>query len=139
MNTEIEKIQTTTEGAMDRVSRMLRGSYLVGLGAIALTGDSVRSLWTNSDDYARKLVERGSAIEDSGRERLSTWTERGRREARERAADVESTWVATSEKMLAAVRMPTSSDIEALTKKVNLINRKVNEVRRGQTNGVAAD
>ena len=114
--------EITDEEEMER-SRLLEASrklMLASVGAVALAQDELESL-------AKRLVERGQIAEQDGRRVVRDIMERRRREA-EKAEDKMDQRV---EDLLQRMNVPTKSDIETLTAKIETLSKKVDELKKG--------
>ena len=111
-------------------------TVLVGLGAAGMLQDNLGKLTKNSGELADKLIERGNEVEKGSREFVDEFVSKRRKETRSRVKDsrkdVESQVNDLTARLLAALNMPSADDVQALTKKVDLLNRKLNEMKKAQ-------
>lgn len=100
---------------LDTVRKVL----LAGVGAVALAQDEV-------EDFVNRLVERGQIAEQDGRKLLRDVTER-RRKTTEKAEESLDKRV---EDLLSRMNVPTKADVEALSTKITVLTKKVDELKK---------
>lgn len=113
-------------GSMQEASRKM---MLAWLGAMSMVQDAVI-------DYAGKCVDRGVEIEQGARKQVRDRMEQRKQQVhkviRRQQAEVEaveSTLQDEIEGVLAAMDVPTKSDIETLTAKIAELGKKVDELK----------
>jgi poly(hydroxyalkanoate) granule-associated protein len=113
--------EDTKNGREERypLLKAARKVLLAGIGAMALAQDEV-------EDFVTKLVERGEIAEKDGRKLVDEILER-RKQRMSKAEDEVSKRV---EEVLDRLNVPTKSDIEALSKKIQALSRKVDELKK---------
>jgi poly(hydroxyalkanoate) granule-associated protein len=112
------------EGKAREPSPFLEGArkvLLASIGAVALAQEEVES-------FVNFLVERGEIAEKEGRELMREVVEK-RKQRREEAKGRVSWRV---EKALDRMDVPTKSDIEALSDKINALSKKIDELKKSQ-------
>jgi len=98
---------------------------LAGIGVVALTQEEV-------EKFVAKLVERGEIAEKDGRKMLKDVMERRKQKAEEVRSDTEEKVDKRLDEMLARLNVPTRDDIEALSKQIATLTRKVNALQKAQ-------
>lgn len=96
-----------------------RKVLMAGIGAVALAQDEI-------EDFVQKLVERGEIAEKDGRKLVREVMERRKKEA-EKAEDEVSKRV---EEILDRMSVPSKADIEALSEKITVLSKKVDELKK---------
>lgn len=148
MTEMIEVTQELTPEAETRaVVEAARKVLLASLGAIVLAqeelgnfmGDTenfINRLLEDAEAFIDKLVERGALAEKDGRQLIAEMMEKRTQRTREAARDLtqraESNLDKGMEDILNRMNVPTKKDIEALTKKVNTLSRKVDKLKKAQ-------
>jgi len=111
-------------------------TFLVGLGAVAMTRDGLQGAVKNANDMTGKLAERGETVSTERREKVSTLVQNRRSDVREVAGKmgnkVETAVSDSSDKVLTRVNIPTTENVEELSKKVGSLNRKIDKMRKEQ-------
>ncbi|UCH59308.1 MAG: phasin family protein [Anaerolineales bacterium] len=120
-----EKIldQERTEKTRHRkpMFNLARHILLAGVGAMALAQDEI-------EDFVDKLIERGEIAEKEGRSLIQEIKQK-RQKRVERAEDDLGRRV---EDILARLNIPSKADFETLSKKINTLTKKVEEIKKDQ-------
>lgn len=122
MPSETETTDTTEVN--DRISLLeaSRKVLLAGIGAVALAQDEI-------DDFIGKLVERGEIAEQDGKRLISEIMDK-----RKRSADkAEDEFTKRIEEILDRMNVPTKEDINKLGQKITNLTKKVDELKKAQT------
>ncbi len=104
---------------------MARKVLLAGIGAVALTQEEV-------EKFVNKLIDRGEIAEKDGRKLINDVVEKRRRKAEEISTEAEVTYESRMEEVLARMNIPSKSDIDALSRKVTDLTKKVDELSKQQ-------
>lgn len=104
---------------------MARKVLLAGIGAVALTQEEV-------EKFVNKLIDRGEIAEKDGRKLINDVVEKRRRKAEEITTEAEVTYESRMEEVLARMNIPSKSDIDALSRKVTDLTKKVDELSKQQ-------
>ena len=111
-------------------------TFLVGLGAMAMTRDGLQGAVKNANDMTGKLAERGETVSTERRERVTTLVQNRRSDVRDTAGKmgtaVETAVSDSSDKVLTTVNIPTTEDVEQINKKVGSLSRKIDKMRKEQ-------
>lgn len=102
-----------------------RKVLLASIGAVALAQEEV-------EEFVNRLVERGELAEKDGRKLIKDVMERRKEKAREARREIRDDFDERIEEMLKRMNVPTKSDIEALSRKVNGLSKKVDELKKSQ-------
>lgn len=101
---------------------MTHKTVLAGLGAVALAQDEAA-------DVFDKWVARGEEVEEQGRKRFEELRERRKKGT----SDAEEKLDKRVEEILHRMNMPTQSDVKALNAKITELNKKIDELRKAQS------
>lgn len=146
-----EIVEITHETQLDAEAHALleaaRKVFLASLGALVLAqeelgnfmGDTenfINRLVEDTEAFIQKLIDRGAIAEKDGRQLIEDLVEKRSAKAREAAQDLaqraESTLDKGLEDLLGRMNVPTRHDIATLTKKINSLSRKVDQLRKAQ-------
>jgi poly(hydroxyalkanoate) granule-associated protein len=97
----------------------VRKVLLASIGAVALAQEEI-------EDFVNKLVERGEIAEKDGRKLVIDIRER-RKKTTEKAEDTLDQRV---EELLGRLNVPTKADMDALSAKITLLTKKVDELKK---------
>ncbi|NCF68306.1 MAG: hypothetical protein GWP61_20270 [Chloroflexi bacterium] len=144
MAEEVEVVENGSN-AFTRVGDLVHKTFMVGLGTVGLVQDELVKIWDDSGAFIEKLEERGEAMSKDGREKLDAQREKLNSQIETRqdqVKDLGSKANETIEKasgtVLTTVNVPTSDDIQDLSKQISALNRKVDKVRKEQQELAAA-
>ena len=111
-------------------------TLLVGLGAVAMTRDGLQGVVKNANDMTGKLAERGETISTERREQVTTLVKNRRSDVRgvagKMGSAVETAVSDSSDKVLTRVNIPTSENVDEISKKVGSLSRKIDKMRKEQ-------
>ncbi len=97
----------------------VRKVLLAGIGAVALAQEEI-------EDFVNKLIERGEIAEKDGKKLIRDLMERRKKQAKEAEQNLDK----QVEEVLGRMNIPTKSDIQALSAKINELNEKVDELKK---------
>ncbi len=122
MPSETETTDTTEVN--DRISLLeaSRKVLLAGIGAVALAQDEI-------EDFIGKLVERGEIAEQDGKRLISEIMDK-RKKSTDKAEDE---FTKRIEEILDRMNVPTKEDINKLGQKITNLTKKVDELKKAQT------
>ena len=145
MAEEVEIVEENGNNPFTLVGELAFKTAMVGLGAVGLVQDELVKIWGDSGAYIEKLEERGEAMSEERREKLNAQREKlnSQIETRqEQVKDLGSKANETLEKasgtVLTTVNVPTSEDIQDLSKQISALSRKLDKVRKEQQELAAA-
>ncbi len=122
MPTQTKTVETPEPA--DRISlyEAARKVLLAGIGAVALAQDEI-------EDFIDKLVERGEIAEQDGKRLFSEIMDK-RKKSTEKAEDEFTKRV---EEILDRMNVPTKDDINKLGQKITNLTKKVDELKKAQS------
>lgn len=143
MNEQIENVvengQENGANLISLVGDIAVKTVLVGLGTVGYAQDEFKKIWQESGSFVHKLEERGESMSNSGRERLEQRRENlnsqiGARQekVKELGSKTNETIEKASGAVLTLANVPTSEDIQTLSKQISSLNRKVDKMRKEQ-------
>jgi len=142
MNVRMElNVRERTSSTVNFVTGAAHKTFLVGLGAVAMTRDSLQGAVKNANDMTGRLAERGEEVSGERRERVGSLVKNRRTDVRDAAEKmgtaVETAVTDNSDKVLNRANIPTATDVEALDKKVGSLGRKIDKMRKEQKDQAA--
>jgi polyhydroxyalkanoate synthesis regulator phasin len=132
LDVEIEELEEKKDGLFKKASQAMRSTMMVGMGAVDLTQEKVMGLWDNSRKFVDDLEGRGEKFSKKRRERIDEEVDKRQGQIKELSGKATESFDKYSEAVLAHVNIPTSEDIEGLSKQVSSLSRKVDKVSKEQ-------
>ena len=143
MSEEIENVvengQENGANLFTRAGDVAVKTVMVGLGTFGFAQDELKKIWQESGTFVSKLEERGESMSQSGRERLDQHRENLNSQLETRQGQVKDLGLKTNESLekasgavLTRANVPTSEDIQSLSKQIGSLNEKVDELRAEQ-------
>ena len=120
----IEEEQDAAKMLRDNAHKMLQA----GFGMVGMSQDRLATVQEDFNEFFNKLVERGEAIEVDGRKFFDELIER-RKEQIENVAD-KADIDGRIEAVLNRMNLPSKDDIDTLTKKINALSRKIDQLKK---------
>lgn len=96
-----------------------RRMVLASIGAVALAQDEI-------EEFINKLVERGELADKEGFKLVNEMKERRSKNM----SKVEDELTRRLDAALSRMNMPTKADIDTLSKKINALNKKIEELKK---------
>ena len=125
-----EEIEVTeeviAENGYNHMLELARKVLLAGIGAVALAQEEI-------EEFVNKLVERGEIAEQDGRRLMKDVIDRRKKKADEVRSGTEEQFEQRMEDILARMNIPSKSDIDDLSKKVTALSRKVDQLKKEQS------
>ena len=121
---EAEVIEEEVVVEEPSILESLRRVLLASVGAVALTIEEI-------GDLVDKLVERGEIAEQEGKKLINEIKQKRMKNADE-AEDMASTRM---REMMDKMDIPTKSDIDDLSAKIATLSKKVDELKKAQSQG----
>jgi poly(hydroxyalkanoate) granule-associated protein len=121
---EAEVIEEEVVVEEPSILESLRRVLLASVGAVALTIEEI-------GDLVDKLVERGEIAEQEGKKLINEIKQKRMKKADE-AEDMASTRM---REMMDKMDIPTKSDIDDLSAKIATLSKKVDELKKAQSQG----
>lgn len=103
---------------------------LVGLGAVGMSQDTLKDAQDEVSKFFNKLVERGETVEKDSRKFFSDAIEQRKKQTEEFTDKAESELDKRIEEVLHRMSIPTKADINELVNKINLLSRKIDELKK---------
>jgi polyhydroxyalkanoate synthesis regulator phasin len=120
-----DKIEIVNEKNLtDKVIDLGRESVYMGLGVVSLVQDSVEMLVKRGKDYRHNLVERGEKLAQENKGLV----EMPQDMAKDTYKKANEMFDKYSEQVLTRVHIPTSDNIDTMTRKVNAVDRKLDKM-----------
>ena len=120
-----EKIESVTEKNLtDKVIDFGREGVYMGLGVVSLVQESMEMLVKRGKDYRHNLVERGEKLAQENKGLV----EMPQDMAKDTYKKANEMFDKYSEQVLTRVNIPTSGDIDTMTRKVNAVDRKLDKM-----------
>ncbi|MBE2197909.1 MAG: phasin family protein [Anaerolinea sp.] len=115
----IEVQEEMLEKELNTMLAAARKVLLAGIGVVALAQEEI-------EDFVNRLIERGEIAEKDGRKLISDIVERRKKQVEEVESELES----KIEEMLNRMNVPTKADIDALSRKITTLTKKVDELKK---------
>ena len=142
---EVEIVEENGNNPITFVGELAFKTVMVGLGAVGVVQDELAKIWGDSGAFIEKLEERGEVMSEEGRDKLNAQREKigSRIETRQEqvkglSTKANETLEKASGTVLTTVNVPTSEDIQDLSKQISALSRKVDKVRKEQQELAAA-
>jgi len=132
LNERIEKVQGQFGTVYGTVSGTAHKTFQAGLGVFTLTQEQIADLLEKGLNLTDKLVERGDKAQANGRERINQAVDGRRSQVQEMVEKVETSFNDVTKNVLDRANVPSADSIEALTKQVNALSKKVDELKKAQ-------
>ncbi len=124
-----DKIEIVTEKNLtDKVIDLGRESVYMGLGVVSLVQENVEKLVERGKEYRHNLVERGEKLAQENKGKVEELVEMPQDMAKDTYKRANDMFDKYSEQVLTRVNIPTSSDIDTMTKKVSAVDRKLDKM-----------
>ncbi|MFZ0548109.1 MAG: phasin family protein [Candidatus Promineifilaceae bacterium] len=122
---EVVEEELTGENGNNALLEMAHKVLLAGIGVVALTQEEV-------EKFVAKLVERGEIAEKDGRKMVKDVMERRKKQAEEVRSDTGEKVDRRVDEMLTRLNVPTRDDIDALSKQIATLTRKVDAIQKAK-------
>jgi polyhydroxyalkanoate synthesis regulator phasin len=132
LDVEIEEMEEAKPRLFKKAASAVRSSMMVGMGAVDLTQEKVMDLWGKTLDWMGDLEERGEKYSEKRREQLNEEVDKRQEQLKGLSGKASESFDKYSEVVLTHVNIPTSEDIESLSKQVSSLSRKVDKVNKEQ-------
>lgn len=109
----------STEASQSRMTEMIRKVLLATIGAAVIAQEEIEAL-------VNRLVERGEIAEKDGKKLMHELMEKRKR----KTAQVEEDISKNLESVLDRMDIPTKADVEALSQKITVLSKKVDELKK---------
>lgn len=132
LNERIEKVQGQFGTVYGTVTGTAHKAFQAGLGVFTLTQEQVADLLEKGLDFTDELVERGDKVQANGRERVNHVVDGRRSQVKELVEKVETSFNDMTKTVLDRANVPSADSIETLTKQVNALSKKVDQLKKAQ-------
>jgi poly(hydroxyalkanoate) granule-associated protein len=119
INVVEESVETAERSPLLETARKV---LLAGIGAVALAQEEV-------EEFVNKLIDRGEIAERDGRKLIDELMEKRRKKTREAEEQLD----VRVEDLLDRMNVPTKADIEALSAKIAILTKKVDELKKNHS------
>lgn len=130
VNETVVEMDEVVEEKKNAIMGNMEKALQVGLGVIALGQDLLEDMQEDANDFVKKLLERGEEFEQDGRKFFNEMVEKRKKQADEMTDKAEQELEERVTAVLHRLNVPTKDDIAELGKKIDTLNRKVNELKR---------
>lgn len=122
-----------------KVGDVVTKGFMVGLGTFGLAQDGLKKIVHGGESFMQRLEERGEEMRQSGREtldrqrdNLNASIETRQDQVKEIGTKANESFEKASGAVLTRANIPTSADIQALSKQIDTLSRKVDRLRKEQ-------
>lgn len=123
-----EHVEMNVKTFTDKVVQLGRETVYLGLGVVDVVQENVQALVKRGKDYRHTLVERGEKMADDNRGRMNDLVDKPQTVAKDTVKKANETLDKYSEQVLTRIHVPTTEQIESMTKKVGSVERKLDKV-----------
>jgi len=102
-----------------------RNVLLASIGVVVVAQEEI-------EEFVSKLVERGELAEKDGRKLVKDLLERRKQKANDVRGEMGGELDRRTEEMLHRMNVPTRSDIDALSRQISTLSKKVDELKKAQ-------
>lgn len=127
-NIEMEQEKNLFAKTVTTVTEFGWDTVYMGLGVVGKGKDVAGDLWEKGLEYRQSLIERGEMMFDKNRERVNDLVDNPREVVQDSVKKAGDQFERYSQQVLTRVNLPTAVDVEAMTKKVNAIDRKLDKI-----------
>lgn len=129
-----EVIEERTTNMVENAQKAAQTVVRAGLGAADMARDEVMTLLekTQNDvaEILEKFIARGEKIETKGRQQIEERVEVRRAQVKDSVSETSTAFEKRIETVLHSMNVPTKNDIDALSKKIATLTRKVNSLSK---------
>jgi poly(hydroxyalkanoate) granule-associated protein len=135
----VDNEQENGANLFTRVGDMAVKTFMVGLGTVGFAQDELKKFWEEGSSFVDKLEERGETMSQGGRDQLNKQRESFNAQIETRQGQVKDLGMKANESLeqasgvvLTRANVPTSEDVQNLSKQISSLNQKVDELREEQ-------
>jgi poly(hydroxyalkanoate) granule-associated protein len=121
MATKAKSEEPKDEQEVSPMYEGMRKLVLASIGAVAIAQEELENL-------INKLVERGELAEKEGKKLLDEMKEKRKRKSSKAEAEINK----RVEELMTTMNVPTKDDIDALSKKINELDKKVDGLKKAE-------
>lgn len=127
MMQQLQDVQDKAVSLVKPVREFGKKTVYFGLGAVGMTADTAKNAFARSEEFSGKLVERGEELASVTRERFGGLVEEPQHFVNDQVKKAGDTFDKYSEQVLTRVHIPTTEDLESVSKKVAAMDRKLDK------------
>ena len=109
-----------------------RQIMLAGLGLVDYGQEKIGGAQEEMLRFFGDMVERGTTVEETTRTKFNEVIESRKQQAKEATDKAESEFDKRLEEIANRLNLPSNDDVKALTKKLNALSRKLDELKKAQ-------
>ena len=132
LDVEIEEYEEAGPSLFEKVAGTVRSSMMIGIGAADMTQEKILNLWGGTLKFIGDLEERGESVSEERREQIGGEMDKRQEQLKDLGGKAGDSFDRYSEAVLTRANVPTSEDIEGLSKQVSSLSRKVDKVSKEQ-------
>ena len=132
LDVEIEEYEEAGPSLFEKVAGTVRSSMMIGIGAADMTQEKILNLWGGTLKFIGELEERGESVSEERREQIGGEMDKRQEQLKDLGGKAGDSFDRYSEAVLTRANVPTSEDIEGLSKQVSSLSRKVDKVSKEQ-------
>lgn len=137
LDVEIEEYQEVKPTLFEKAAGTVRSGLMIGLGAADLTQQKAMDYLHRGVKFVGELEERGENMSKERREQLHKEADKRQEQIKDLGEKANESFEKYSEAVLTRVNIPTSEDIEGLSKQVSSLTRKVDKISKEQKEAAA--
>lgn len=137
LDVEIEEYEEAGPSLFEKVAGTVRSTMMIGIGAADLTQEKVVNLLGGTIKFVGELEERGENVSEERREQVGEEVDKRQEQIKDLSGKAGESFDKYSEAVLTRANIPTSEDIEGLSKQVSTLSRKVDKVSKEQQKAAA--
>lgn len=111
--------EAVEEKERNPMAKMVHKVLLASFGAVALAQDEI-------EDFVQRLIDRGEIAEKDGRKMLNDVVDRRKKQLEKAEGQMDD----RIEEVLHRMNVPTKADIDALSRKISTLTKKVDELKK---------
>lgn len=138
LDVEIEEYEERGPSLVGKALDMARKAVMIGVGAADLAVEKMQESLHNVDKWSNDLAERGEKASSQSRQQVTSQVDKRQDQIKDLNKKATDTFEKYSEAVLTRVHVPTSDDIDDLSKQVSALSRKVDKVRKEQQEAISA-
>lgn len=130
----IEVIEEESKNVQDMLVENAQKALRVGIGVVGLSQDRLSNVQGEFNEFLNKALERGEVVEGDSRQFVNGLFERRKEQVNTVTNRATNELDGRIETVLTRMNLPTKADIDTLTKKINSLTRKVDQLKKELAN-----
>jgi len=142
----VENVHENGANIFSRVGDFAVKTLMVGLGTVGFAQDEFKKFWEEGGSFVGKLEDRGETMSHSGRDHLNmhrdnlnTRVETRQGQVKDLGTKANESFDKASGVVLNRANVPTSEEVQNLSKQISSLNRKVDKLLEEQKELAAAE